>query len=191
MLSLSKHELSARRALVRMVKLRFLAPLFFLLLAACSGTADVRDLGFWALGWQFTPVQNRLQPAIPPVLAYLRDRYPGVNAVAVPKAFERDFQDAILKAPADMQDRLTRRMVGAFAVSGLPCAAEGYPVREEGWAVAAFIVLDLDRLAGPPAGWQPCPPIPPGEIGDRVPALRGLIATLVDMHAPKRISPGP
>jgi hypothetical protein len=168
--------------------LRNLGPFLFLLLASCAGTGDVRDLGFWGLGWQFTAVQNRLQPAIPPVLAYLRARYPGIRPAEVPKAFERDFQAAILDAPADMQDRLTRRMVGAFAVSGLPCAAEGYPVREEDWSVGAFIVLDLDKLAGPPGGWLPCPPIPPGEIGERVPALRALIATLVDRQAPKRVS---
>jgi hypothetical protein len=148
----------------------------------------VRDLGFWGLGWQFTPVQNRLQPAIPPVLQYLRARYPGVRPAEVPRAFERDFQAAILDAPADMQDRLTRRMVGAFAVSGMPCAAEGFPVREEDWSVGAFIVLDLDRLAGPSGGWMPCPPIPPGETGERVPALRELIGTLVDRQAPTRLS---
>jgi len=197
MLSLSKHELPAQIVPARTTICASgprginLALCVFLLLASCAGTGDVRDLGFWGLGWQFTPVQNRLQPAIPPVLAYLRARYPGVRPAEVPKAFERDFQEAILKAPADMQDRLTRRMVGAFAVSGLPCAAEGYPVQEEDWSVAAFIVLDLDKLAGPSGGWIPCPPIPPGEAGERVPALRALIATVVNRQAPKRISPGP
>ena len=155
-----------------MFNFRKFSVIFVLLLTACAGTGDVRDLGFWGLGWQFTAVQNRLQPAIPPVLTYLRARYPDVQPAEVPRAFERDFQAAILDAPADMQDRLTRRMVGAFAVSGLPCAAEGYPVREEDWSVGAFIVLDIDRLAGPAGGWMPCPPIPPGEIGERVPALR-------------------
>jgi hypothetical protein len=162
-----------------------------LLLAACAGGGDVRDIGFWGLGWQFTPVQNRLQPAIPPVLADLRTRYPGIEPADVPRDFERDFQEAILKAPADVQDLLTRRMVGAFAVSGLSCAAEGFPVREEAWAVGAYIVLDLDKLAAPPRDWTPCPPAAPGGYDARVPALRALIATLVETHAPKRLSRAP
>ena len=70
----------------------------FLLLAACAGTGDVRDLGFWGLGWQFTAVQNRLQPAIPPVLADARTRYPGLRAADVPSALGKDFRVAILKA---------------------------------------------------------------------------------------------
>ena len=161
------------------------------LLAACAGGGNVRDLGFWGLGWQFTAVQNRLQPAIPPVLADLKARYPDIRPVQVPRAFEREFQAAILGAPADLQDQLTRRMVGAFAVSGLPCAAEGFPVHEAELAVGAYIVLDLDRLAGPPADWTPCPPVPPVEASGRILALRALISTLVDVRLPKRVSPGP
>lgn len=169
-----------------MPTLRIIGAFFFL--AACAATGSVRDIGFWGLGWQFTAVQNRLQPAIPPVLADLRARYPGVAPAAVPRAFERDFQAAILKAPADVQDRLTRRMIGAFAVSGLPCAAAGYPVREGDRAVGAYIVLDIGKLVAPPGDWTPCPPVPPVETGDRIPALRALVSTLVEVQVPKRLS---
>jgi hypothetical protein len=162
-----------------------------LLLTACAGSGSVQDLGFWGLGWQFTAVQNRLQPAIPPVLAFLKQRYPDVRPAAVPQSFERDFQAAILDAPADLQDQLTRRMVGAFAVSGLPCAAEGYPVHEADLAAGAFVVLDLDKLAAAPGDWTPCPPVPPVEASARVPALRELVSTLVDVHTARRISRGP
>jgi len=157
--------------------IRLAAVLF--LLAACAGTPDVRDLGFWALGWQFTAVQNRLQPAIPPVLADLRARHPGVRAADVPRAFEHDFQVAVLGAPAAMQDRLTRRLIGAFAVSGLPCAAEAQPVRDGDRTVAAFVVLDIEKLSAPPRDWTPCPPTTPAGENERVPALRALIGSLM------------
>jgi len=157
-------------------------------LAACTGTTNVRDLSFWGLGWQFTAVQNRLQPAIPPVLASLRERYPDIKPAPVPSGFEQEFRGAILSAPGEMQDRLDRRLVGAFAVSGLPCAAEAHPVIEGEWVIGAYIVLDMPSLTKPPKDWTPCPPFPPGEAGPRVPALRALISTLVDVTAPKRIS---
>ena len=180
-----------RSVLLPKMKKRGFALLLLVFHTACAATGDVRDLGFWGVGWQFTAVQNRLQPAIPPVLAYLQERHPGVNPAEVPKGFERDFQAAILDAPAAVQDRLTRRMVGVFAVSGMPCAAEGYPVRDGDRAVAVFIVLDLGALSGPPRGWTLCPPVPPGEAGERVPALRALLSALVAAQAPKRLSRGP
>jgi len=162
--------------------------LVFLFLGACAGDPNVRDLGFWGLGWQFTAVQNRLQPAIPPVLAYLRERYPGIKAAKVPSGFEQEFRGAILSAPGKLQHRLDRRLVRAFTVTGLPCAATAYAVEERDWAVGAFLVLDVGRLSRSPGDWTPCPPFPPGDAGDRVPALRALIATLVDVTAPKHLS---
>lgn len=171
------------------MKFRSLASTLLLLIAAaCTGTANVNDLGFWGMGWQFTAVQNRLQPAIPPVLAALRERYPDIQPAEVPSGFEQEFRGAILSAPGPMQDRLDRRLVGAFAVSGLPCAAEAHPVVEGEWVIGAYIVLDMPSLAKPPQHWMPCPPFPPGEAGPRVPALRVLISTLVDATAPKRLS---
>lgn len=164
------------------------ALILFLVLTACTGTANVRDLSFWGLGWQFTAVQNRLQPAIPPVLAELRKRYPRIKPAQPSSGFEQEFRGAILSAPGPMQDRLDRRLVGAFAVSGLPCAAEAHPVIEGEWVIGAYIVLDMPSLAKPPQDWTPCPPFPPGEAGPRVPALRALISELVDVTAPKRLS---
>lgn len=171
------------------MKFRSLASTLLLLIAAaCAGTPNVRDLSFWGLGWQFTAVQNRIQPAIPPVLASLRERYPGIKSVQVPSGFEQEFRGAILSAPGEMQDQLDRRLVGAFAVSGLPCAAEAHPVIEGEWVIGAYIILDMPSLAKPPQDWTPCPPFPPGQAGPRVPALRALISELVSVTAPKRVS---
>lgn len=170
--------------------IRIVPGLALLVLAACAGggPSKVQDLGFWGLGWQFTAVQNRLQPAIPPVLAYLKERYPKIKPAKIPSGFEQEFRGAILSAPGTMQERLDRRMVGAFAVSGLPCAAEAHPVIAGEWAIGTFLVLDIPALAKPPEDWMPCPPAPPGQAGPRVSALRALIATLVNETAPKRLS---
>jgi hypothetical protein len=175
------------------MKVRSSAALAFLfLLTACAGggsaPSKVQDLGFWGLGWQFTAVQNRLQPAIPPILEFLKARYPRIAPAKVPSGFEQEFRGAILSAPGILQDRLDRRMIGAFAVSGLSCAAEAHPVISGEWAVGAFLVLDIASLEKPPEDWTPCPPAPPGEAGPRVPALRALISTLVNETAPKRLS---
>ena len=70
-----------------------------------------------------------------------------------------------------------------MTVTGLPCAAESFPVRDGGKTVAAFLVLDVTALAKPPAEWRPCAPAKPGEGGDRVPALRALLADLMDAAA--------
>ena len=166
-----------------------LVPFFLLaVLGGCAGTGSVQDLGFWGIGWQLKPVQNRIQPAIPPVLAYMRAENPDVKAAAVPDAFGQEFRTAITAAPGALQRELDTRMVGAFAVTGLPCAAQAVPVNEDGWAVGAFLVLDMEALMRDPADWEPCPPTPPVEVEGRVPALRELISTLVTTTAPKRIS---
>ncbi len=160
-----------------------------LLLAALAGCAgwqpkDVQTVGFWALGWHYTATQNRIQRAIPPVVDFLRQRYPDLRAVEPPKALGRDFRAAVLDAPARLQRHLDDRMVAAMTVTGLPCAAESVPVRDEGKTVAAFLVLDVTALAKPPAEWRPCAPVkPPGEGAERVPALRALISDLMDAAA--------
>ena len=157
-------------------------------LGGCAGTGSVQDLGFWGIGWQLKPVQDRLQPAIPPVLAYLRAQEPAVKAAAVPDAFGREFRTAITAAPGALQRELDKRMVGAFVVTDLSCAALAVPVTADGWAVGAFLVLDMDAMERDPADWTPCPPTPPVELEGRVPALRELIATLVTATVPKRVS---
>lgn len=156
-----------------------------LLLAACAGTAaaNVQEIGFWGLGWHFTATQNRIQPAIPPVLDFLRQRYPDIRPAEPPKALAAEFRAAVLDAPAALMEHLDKRLIGAFAVTGLPCAAESFPVRDGGRTVAAFAVLDAAALSQPPSAWKPCPPVRPGEGGERVPALRALLGALVDAAA--------
>ncbi len=158
----------------------------FLLLAALAGCAtwqpkDVQTVGFWALGWHYTATQNRIQRAIPPVIDFLRPRYPDIRAVEPPKDLGRDFRAAVLNAPARLQRHLDRRMVAAMTVTGLPCAAESFPVRDGKETVAAFFLLDVTALAKPPAEWRPCGPVaPPGAGEDRVAALRALLSGLMD-----------
>jgi hypothetical protein len=162
-----------------------LASVILLFLAACAGTAaaNVQEIGFWGLGWHFTATQNRIQPAIPPVLDFLRQRYPGIRPAEPPKALAAEFRAAVLDAPAALMEHLDKRLIGAFTVTGLPCAAESFPVRDAGKTVAAFAVLDAAALSQPPAAWKPCPPLRPGEGGERVPALRALLGALVDTAA--------
>ena len=154
-----------------------LAILLLTLLTACAGyrPEDVQTVGFWGLGWHFTAVQNRIQPAIPPVLDFLRPRYPDIRPAEPPKPLADAFQKAVLDGPARLQAHFDSRLVAALTVTGLPCAAESFPVRDAGKTVAAFVVLDVTALTGPPESWKPCPPIPPGAGGDRVPALRALL----------------
>lgn len=166
-----------------MVKLaRILLPL---LLAACvaSEPGRVQDVAFWALGWHLTGTQNRIQPAIPPVLDFLRERYPGVRPAETTRELSRAFQAAVLQAPAELQAHLENRMIGVFTVTGLPCAAESFPVRDHGKTVAAFIVLDAPLLARPSDEWHPCPPVPQLAEPRRVEALRALLAALMNAAA--------
>lgn len=162
-----------------------LSPIILFLLAACAGTAaaNVQEIGFWGLGWHFTATQNRIQPAIPPVLDFLRQRYPDIRPAEPPKALAAEFRTAVLDAPALLMEHLDKRLIGAFTVTGLPCAAESFAVRDGGKTVAAFAVLDAAALSQPPAAWKPCPPVRPGEGGERVPALRALLGALVDAAA--------
>jgi len=163
-----------------------LSPIILLtLLAACAGwqPGEVQTVGFWALGWHYTATQNRIQPAIPPVLDFLRQRYPEIRPAEPPKELGEDFRAAVLNAPARLQAHLDSRLIAAMTVTGLPCAAESFPVRDGGKTVAAFVVLDVTALSRPPAEWRPCAPVKPGEGGERVPALRALLEALLDAAA--------
>ena len=161
---------------------RILLPI---LLAACVNRepAYVQEISFWALGWHLTGAQNRIQPAIPPVLEFLRERYPGVREAEVTAELGKEFRAAVLDGPAGLQTYLDSRFVGAFTVTGLRCAAASFPVRDEGTTVAAFVVLDAALLSRPPDEWHPCPPVPQVKGPGRVAALRALLADLMDAAA--------
>lgn len=148
-----------------------------------SEPGRVQEVGFWALGWHFTGTQNRIQPAIPPVLAFLREQYPGVRAAEVPAHLGAEFRAAVLDAPAALQAHLDSRFVGAFTVTGLRCAAASFPIRDHGKTVAAFVVLDAALLFRPPDEWHPCPPVSPVKGAGRVEALRALLAALMNAAA--------
>jgi hypothetical protein len=140
----------------------------------------VQEIGFWALGWHSTATQNRIQPAIPPVLEFLHERYPGVRAAEVPANLGAEFRAAVLKAPAQVQEYLNSRFIGAFTVTGLRCAGASFPVRDHGTTVAAFVVLDAELLSQPPGEWHPCPPVPPAREARRVEALCALLVDLMN-----------
>lgn len=156
--------------------------LSLILLAACVDRepGKVQEIGFWALGWHFTATQNRIQPAIPPVIEFLRERYPGVRTAEVPAELGAEFRAAVLDAPAQVQEYLNSRFVGAYTVANLRCAAASFPVRDHGTTVAAFVVLDAELLLRPPDEWHPCPPVPPAREAGRVEALRALLVDLMN-----------
>ena len=155
--------------------MRIGAAVVLLAAAACApiNANTVQELSAWGYGWQFTPVQNRIQPAIPPVLRFLRLRYPDIRRADLPDALGREFRASLWPAPPAYRDLATRRLVGVFTVDGLPCAAEGYPVRDEGRPVAAFIALNAAIAGQPPERWRLC--AGDSVSGDRVTALRDLI----------------
>ena len=159
--------------------------LLLVFLTACVNRepAYVQEIGFWALGWHFTGTQNRIQPAIPPVLEFLSERYPGVRAAETTRDLNHEFQAAVLGAPPQLRTYLDNRMIDVFTVTGLPCAAASFPVRDHGKTVAAFLVLDAPLLFRPPDEWHPCPPVPQKGDAGRVEALRALLADLMNAAA--------
>ena len=92
----------------------------------------MQTVGFWALGWHYTATQNRIQRAIPPVIDFLRQRYPDIRAVEPPKDWAGISAPRCSMRRRGLQRHLDRRMVAAMTVTGLPCAAESVPVRDEG-----------------------------------------------------------
>ncbi|MCG8547380.1 MAG: hypothetical protein MJE12_24550 [Alphaproteobacteria bacterium] len=144
-------------------------------MAACApiNAETVQELSAWGYGWQFTAVQNRIQPAIPPVLRFLRLRDPKIRRADLPESLGRDFRATLWPAPPAYRDLAERRLIGVFTVDGPACAAEGFPVRDEGRAVAVFVALDAGIADLPPEKWRPC--AGGGLAGNRVSALRDLI----------------
>lgn len=123
------------------------------------GTIDARsvqDIGAWGIGWQLKAPQNRIGPAIPPVVALLRTGNPAIKSLEPPRAVAEMFRSVVLALKGSAHNQVERRLIGVFAVSGQGCALRGYPVRDGGRTVAAFLSLDSSALTGDPSGWTLC-----------------------------------
>ncbi len=128
------------------------------ILVGC-GTMDARsvqDIGAWGIGWQLKAPQNRIGPAIPPVVAFLRTKNPEIRSLEPPRPIEEMFRAVVLGLKGSASGKVERRLIGVFSVSGQGCALRGHPVRDGGRAVAAFLTLDSGALAGDPSGWTLC-----------------------------------
>ncbi len=150
------------------------------LLAGC-GTIDARsvqDIGVWGIGWQLKAPQNRIGPAIPPVVTFLRAENPAIKSLEPTRPVAAMFRTVVLKLTGSVHAKVERRLIGVFTVSGQGCALRGYPVREDGGTVAAFLTLDSGAMAGEPSAWTLCEPqaLPAG----REAAFRVLLLSTLD-----------
>lgn len=132
-----------------------------LCIATLSGCAAphppaVTDLAFWGIGWQLKGAHNRVRPAIPPVVQFLKNNHPDVRPASPATPLAAGIRRAMMGLRGADRSLLQRRLVGVFLVTGLRCGAAALPVRDGGAAVAAFVVLDVDALSGDPAGWVSC-----------------------------------
>lgn len=130
------------------------------MLAGC-GTIDARsvqDISAWGIGWQLKAPQNRIGPAIPPVINFLRPASPAIESADPPSVIAVSFRTIVLGLKGATSGRVDRRLIGVFTVLGQGCALRGYPVRDGGRTIAAFIMLDSSAMAGKPSGWRLCYP---------------------------------
>ncbi len=128
------------------------------ILAGC-GTIDaqsVQDIGSWGIGWQLKAPQNRIGPAIPPVVAFRRVENPAIRSLEPPRPVAAMFRAAVLKLTGSAHGKVERRLIGVFTVSGQGCALRGYPVRDDGRTVAGFLTLDSGAMMGEPSDWMLC-----------------------------------
>ena len=136
--------------------LRVLAVTAFLVGCGTIDARSVQDIGAWGIGWQLKAPQNRIGPAIPPVVTFLRTDNPAIKSLEPPRPVAEMFRSVVLALKGSAHNQLERRLIGVFVVSGQGCALRGYPVRDGGRTVAAFLTLDSGALAGDPSGWALC-----------------------------------
>lgn len=128
------------------------------MLAGCGSidARSVQDISAWGIGWQLKAPQNRIGPAIPPVIHFLRVANPAIESADPPSAVAASFRAIVLGLKGADSGRVDRSLIGVFTVSGQGCALRGYPVRDGGRTVAAFFTLDSVMKAGKPSGWRLC-----------------------------------
>ena len=150
------------------------------ILVGC-GTIDVRsvqDIAAWGIGWQLKAPQNRIGPAISPVVGFLRTGNAAIRSREPARSVAVMYRAAVLKLQGAAHGKVERRLIGVFTVSGQGCALRGYPVRDGDRSVAAFLTLDSDAMAGRPSDWSLCNPrtLP----ADRDAAFRVLLLSALD-----------
>jgi len=136
--------------------LRILAVTAFLVGCGTIDARSVQDIGAWGIGWQLKAPQNRIGPAIPPVVAFLRADNPAIKSQVPPRPVAEMFRSVTFALKGPAHNQVERRLIGVFVVSGQGCALRGYPVRDRGRTVAAFLTLDGSALADDPSGWTLC-----------------------------------
>lgn len=136
--------------------LRVLAVTAFLVGCGTIDARSVQDIGAWGIGWQLKAPQNRIGPAIPPVVEFLRTGNPAIKPLEPPRAVAKMFRDVVLGLKGSAHRTVERRLVGVFTVSGQGCALRGYPVRDGKRTVATFLTLDAGAMVGDPSGWSLC-----------------------------------
>ena len=151
-----------------------------LLLGGCGAidARSVQDISAWGIGWQLKAPQNRIGPAIPPVVDFLRAKNSRIKAVEAPHAVAKSFQEVVTTLSDSEFGTVERRLIGLFTVSGQDCVLRGYPVRDSGDVVAAFLTLDSGAAAKRPSDWTLCHPqnLPTG----RHAAFRSLLLSTLD-----------
>ena len=136
------------------------------MLAGCGSidARSVQDISAWGIGWQLKAPQNRIGPAIPPVIHFLRAANPAIESADPPSAVAASFRTIVLGLKGADSGRVDRSLIGVFTVSGQGCALRGYPVRDGGRTVAAFFTLD-SSYDGREAVWLEA--LPPSEPSGR------------------------
>ncbi len=131
------------------------------MVAGC-GSFDARslqDVSAWGIGWQLKAPQNRIGRAFPPVVQFLRTENPAIDSADPPEPIAATYREIVLGLKGADRRRVERRLIGVFTVAGQGCAMRGYPVRDGGAPVAAFITLDSGAMAGDPTTWTLCRPV--------------------------------
>lgn len=150
------------------------------MLAGCGSIVarSVQDISAWGIGWQLKAPQNRIGPAIPPIVDFLRLENPKIESVESPRAVAKMFRTVVLNLKGPELDKAGRRLIGVFTVTGQGCALQGYPVRDGGRTVAAFLTLDTEAMAGESSGWTLCRPrnLPAGHDA----AFRSLVLSALE-----------
>lgn len=128
--------------------------------AAASAEPAVTDLAFWD-GYRLDrPLEERIYPAPPALIAYLvEDNVKGgyserPRAAEPDEAFLADMRSAIAGLPGPVQRLVGRRLIGVFPVEDLGSTAYAELVRDAaGAAVAAFLALDVGVIDTPANAW--------------------------------------
>ena len=118
----------------------------------------VQEVSAWGLGWQTRAPQNRIGPAIPPIVEFLREQRPKLQSEEPQATLVRTYRNIVFALRGEDRERLSDRLIAVQGVKGLGCVMRGYPVLDQGAVVAAFLVLDVQMALQEPLDWRFCNP---------------------------------